>query len=147
MSLYPYPVIFAQEDARPGSGDSPDSGGDAPANEAPIEIISQPANGAPGSDGPTGTPGSGMIWILAIFFLFMWLLIIMPQRREKKKHAAMQSSLKKGDRVQSIGGIRGTIAELNDTEVVLKVDESNNTRMTFARSAIQGVVDGEKKQS
>jgi preprotein translocase subunit YajC len=51
----------------------------------------------------------------------------------------MLNTLKKGDKVTSIGGIIGTVIEIKDREVVVKVDESSNTRMKFLRSAIRNV--------
>ena len=52
----------------------------------------------------------------------------------------MLSSLEKGDKVQTAGGIIGTITDLKDTEVTLKVDENTNTKMKFARSAVSTVL-------
>ncbi|MEX0744696.1 MAG: preprotein translocase subunit YajC [Phycisphaeraceae bacterium] len=80
------------------------------------------------------------------FFLMIGLLVVMmiffstSQRREKKKRAAMLESLKKGDRVQSVGGIIGSVVEIRDDEIVVKVDENTNTRLRFARSAVQNVL-------
>jgi len=54
----------------------------------------------------------------------------------------MLAALKKGDKVTSIGGIVGTIMDVREDEVVVKVDEGNNIRMRFARWAIRGI--GEK---
>jgi preprotein translocase subunit YajC len=55
----------------------------------------------------------------------------------------MLSQLKRGDRVQTIGGILGTVVEARESEVVLKVDESANTKIRFSRSAIHRVLDEE----
>ena len=48
----------------------------------------------------------------------------------------MLQSLKKNDRVRTIGGIFGTVIEVKGDEVVLKVDEANNTRIHVSVSAI-----------
>jgi preprotein translocase subunit YajC len=64
----------------------------------------------------------------------------MPQRREKKRRAQMLDALKKGDRIQTIGGILGTVVEVREQEVVIKVDENNNTKLHFARAAIQTIL-------
>jgi preprotein translocase subunit YajC len=45
-------------------------------------------------------------------------------------------TLSKSDRVQTIGGIIGTVVDIKDDEVTLKIDESNNTKMKILRSAI-----------
>jgi preprotein translocase subunit YajC len=57
----------------------------------------------------------------------------------------MVQSLKKNDRVQTIGGMLGTIIDVKDDEVLVKVDESNNTKIWFIASAISRVLSEEKK--
>jgi len=65
---------------------------------------------------------------------------VMSGRKEKKKKAAMMANLAKNAKVQTVGGIIGTVVELKNDEVVLKVDESGHTRIRFARSAVQQVL-------
>ena len=81
------------------------------------------------------------------FFIIMLLVLgsmilfsIMGQRRDRKKREAMIGAIKKHDRVQTIGGVIGSVVEVKPDYVILKVDESSNTRITFARSAIQQVL-------
>lgn len=96
--------------------------------------------GAPGG-GAAGDAGSMNFLILIVIMVGGMLAIsIFSQRREKKKRAELLSAIKKHDKVQTIGGVVGSIVELKPDHVVLKVDESSNTRITFARSAIQQVL-------
>ena len=53
----------------------------------------------------------------------------------------MVQALAKNDRVQTIGGILGTVIEVGDDSVTLKVDEANNTKMKVAPAAIARVLD------
>ena len=48
----------------------------------------------------------------------------------------MVQSLKKNDRVRTIGGILGTVVNIKDDEITLKIDESNNIKIKVASSAI-----------
>lgn len=80
------------------------------------------------------------IFLIAFALVAMVVVTSMTGRKEKKRRAQLMSSIKKHDKVQTLAGIIGTIVELGDTEVVLRVDEVSNTRIRFARSAIQGVV-------
>ena len=48
----------------------------------------------------------------------------------------MVQSLQKNDRVRTIGGIIGTVVDIKGDEITLKVDESNNTKINVASSAI-----------
>lgn len=58
--------------------------------------------------------------ILLVMFYF---LLIRPQQKKMKEHQAMVSALKAGDRVVAAGGIHGTITNVKDNVVVLKVAE------------------------
>jgi len=51
----------------------------------------------------------------------------------------MLEALKKGDKVQTIGGIRGVIASIKDDSVVVKVDD--NAKIEFVRSAVSAIVE------
>lgn len=62
------------------------------------------------------------------------------QRKERKRRESLLGAIKKHDRVQTIGGIIGSVVEVKPDVVVLKVDESSNTRMTFAKSAVQQIL-------
>lgn len=91
---------------------------------------------------PTGRQ-AGPFDFLLLFVpmgLIFYFLLIRPQSKEKKRRAQMISQIKKNDRVVTIGGIVGTVATVKEDEITLKVDESNNTKITFSRSAIQRVV-------
>lgn len=87
-----------------------------------------------------------LFWVflppLAIILL-LYLLMDSPQRREKAKRDAMMKNLKKDDRVVTIGGILGSVANISQDgkEVTLKVDDG--TRIRFRRSAIAEVFNGE----
>ena len=70
--------------------------------------------------------------------MFYYFVVIRGNRRERGSRDDMLSSLKKNDRVVTIGGIIGTVAatSANGKEVTLKIDD--NSRMKVLRSAIQG---------
>lgn len=84
--------------------------------------------------------GDPMFMFLILGLLIFWIFIFNGPRKEKKKRAQMLAGMSKNDRVVTIGGIIGTVVEMKDNEVVLKVDESSNTRMRFSRNAIQSVM-------
>jgi preprotein translocase subunit YajC len=80
---------------------------------------------------------SGILSIILMFAIFYFLLI-RPQQKRQKERQAMLSQLKKGDRVVTIGGIHGTIVDLDDDKVTLRVAET--TKIVFERSAISSVI-------
>ncbi len=77
---------------------------------------------------------------IAVMLLLLWVFMLRGRRKEDQKRQQMISALKRGDRVQTIGGILGTVVEARETEVVVKVDENANTKIRFARSAIHRVL-------
>ncbi len=83
-----------------------------------------------------------MNWFPLLIFVFVAMILFsfLGQRRDRKKKQAMINAVKKHDRVQTVGGVIGSVVELKPDTVVLKVDETSNTRITFARSAIQQVL-------
>ncbi len=84
-----------------------------------------------------------MVPLLAVLLL-LWFFMLRSKSSQDRKRRAMLDNLKKGDRVQTIGGILGTVIEARESEVLLKVDESSNTKIRFARSAIHRVLGEEK---
>jgi preprotein translocase subunit YajC len=106
------------------------------------DSASTPTTGPSG--GPPGwTQFVPIILIIGVFYLFLWR----SKRGEEKKRTDMLGQLKRGDRVQTIGGIIGNVVEVRDSEVVVKVDETSNTKIRFLRSAIHRVLREEKADS
>ena len=87
--------------------------------------------------------GMNMIMLMIPVFIIMYVLMIRPQKQKEKERKEMISKIKKNDRVVTIGGIHGTVVTVKDNEVVLKVDESSNTRLKLTKSAIAKVADQE----
>jgi preprotein translocase subunit YajC len=78
--------------------------------------------------------------IIAIGLVF-YFLVIAPANKQRKKTQEMLSTLKKGDRVLTTGGIYGTVQGVEPDAVYLKIAE--NVKVKVARSAISGIVSGE----
>jgi len=69
-------------------------------------------------------------------FVLMYLLLFRGPRKKQQEHKQLMQALAKNDRVQTIGGIIGTVVDIKDDEITLKIDESNNTKIKIVRSAI-----------
>ena len=107
----------------------------------PADPLAPPPNGPNGQGGGAGIFGGSTGMLLVLILVVMIVFMFSGQRKEKKKRAEMLSRMKKGSRVQTIGGILGTVVEVRDDEIIVKVDENANTRLRFARSAIQSVIE------
>ncbi len=73
---------------------------------------------------------------IILIFVVMYFLLFRGPRKKQQEHKQMVQSLKKNDRVCTIGGIIGTVVEIKPDEIILKVDESNNTKIKIAPTAI-----------
>ena len=104
------------------------------------ELATEATGATPGPSGATAPPGMSWFPLLIFVFVAMILFSFLGQRRDRKKKQAIINAVKKHDRVQTVGGVIGSVVELKPDTVVLKVDETSNTRITFARSAIQQVL-------
>ncbi|OHB77038.1 MAG: preprotein translocase subunit YajC [Planctomycetes bacterium RBG_16_64_10] len=99
---------------------------------------------------PGGGGFASMLPALMMIFVAFYFLLIRPEQRKRKAQMALLNSLKKNDRIVTVGGIYGVVTNVqrDADEVTIKVDESNNTkiRITFGSVArvITGGTDGEK---
>ena len=84
-------------------------------------LLMGPAAAPAGADGQQPSAWPTIIMFGAII-LVMWLFMIRPQRKQQKELEKFRNELKKGDRVITAGGIYGTVAEISDRTVLLKVD-------------------------
>jgi len=75
---------------------------------------------------PLGSYGN--LIFLGVMFLLMYMILFRGPRKKQQQQ--------KNDKVQTIGGIIGTVVDIKDNEITLKVDESNNTKIKILRSAI-----------
>ena len=73
---------------------------------------------------------------LILIFVLMYFMLFRGPRKKQQQHKQMVQSLKKNDKVRTIGGIIGTVVDVKDDEITLKIDESNNTKIKVLPSAI-----------
>ena len=86
---------------------------------------------------PAAQPQGGgwSMWImLALISVVMWFFMIRPQRKQQKELQNFRDSLKKGDKVVTIGGIYGTVCEIKDNTVLIEVD--NNVKIRVSKYAL-----------
>ena len=134
-------LILAQDNqAATGAGEEilPPLPGETTTGDGTTSVTGGPG-GATGNGGG-GLFNSGFMVVMVMMVLAMIVFSFMGQRRDRKKREAMISAVKKHDKVQTVGGLIGSVVEVKTDTIVLKVDESANTRITFARSSIQQVL-------
>lgn len=86
--------------------------------------------------GGTGLGGTFLV-PLVLMFGIMYLLVILPQQRQRKKMQQMLSALQNGDKVITNGGIYGTVNGIDGDTVILKI--ADQVKIRIARAAIAQV--------
>jgi len=96
---------------------------------------------------PTGGGGSGgsqlmptQVMFAAMFAIF-YFLMIRPQQRQKQQREQMLRAIKRGDKVVTTSGMFGTVTNLSDTTVTLRV--ADQVKLEFERSSIGRVVEAQ----
>ena len=89
-----------------------------------------------------GGMGAMLVPMVIIFGIFYFMLI-RPQQRKEKERKAMISELKTGERVMFSGGILGTVTNVKERTLVVKI--ADNVKIEVARGAVNRVIPkGEK---
>ncbi|MDR1270564.1 MAG: preprotein translocase subunit YajC [Planctomycetaceae bacterium] len=104
-----------------------------------IPLFAQEAPVSPPASPPPGGGGFEIIlFFLPFFVIFYWFFMLRPQQKQEERQRKMLNSLEKNDRVLTVGGIIATIHSVDKekNEVVLKVDDSNSTKIKFQLSAV-----------
>ena len=99
-------------------------------------------NGA--NQGSPGNQGTMMIIMFVLIGLSFYFIILRPQKKEQHERKRMLDNIKKGDKVVSIGGIHGTVVEVQEQKDVILVEVAKNVRLKFLRSAISTIADDSK---
>ena len=113
----------------------------APAQDAAANLTTEQRaheNTTDGEVAPEGQPQQGSPWtmwiMLALIFGVMWFFMIRPQKKQQKELQKFRDSLQKGDKVVTIGGIFGTVAEIKEDSVLVEVD--NGVKIRVSKQAI-----------
>ena len=93
---------------------------------------------SPANNTETGTASGGGGWMsllpLLLIIVVFWLFFIRPQSKKAKEEQKYRDSLKKGDKVVTIGGFHGKVVEVKDTTVVISI--APNTEVEVEKSAL-----------
>ncbi|MCD4746657.1 MAG: preprotein translocase subunit YajC [Bacteroidales bacterium] len=83
-----------------------------------------------------GQEGGGLMSFLPLILIVLvfYLFFIRPQMRKSKEQRKFRETLKKGEKIVTIGGIHGKILEISETTAVIEVEGQN--RLKIEKSAI-----------
>jgi len=87
-----------------------------------------------------GSQFTSMLMIMVPMIILFYFLLIRPQRKQEAQRRSMIDSLKKNDRILTNGGLYGTVANVMDDEISIRVDDNRDVKVRVARNAISAVV-------
>jgi preprotein translocase subunit YajC len=92
------------------------------------------------ASGPASILGNPLVMMVVVMGIF-YVMLILPQQRQRKKVQQMLAELKSGDKVVTNGGIYGTINGIDGDTVILKIADTGSApvKIRIARSAITQV--------
>lgn len=94
-----------------------------------VQILAQA-----GTDGQTGGGYMQIVFFVGIALVF-YFFMIRPQQKKQKDQKKFTEAIKKGDQVVTIGGIHGKVYAIEESSIVLDID-NKGTKVTFEKSAI-----------
>ena len=86
----------------------------------------------------TATAGTGMgstLIMMVLMIAIFYFMLIRPENKRKKEAEQMRSSVKKGDKITTIGGITGTVVDVKESRIVLETG-ADQVRIEFEKCAI-----------
>ncbi len=78
--------------------------------------------------------GMQLLIMMLLIFVVMYFLMIRPQQKKQKEIAKFRDSIKKGDKVITVGGIYGTVVEVKETMLFIEID--NNVKIKVDKSSV-----------
>ncbi|ACF47117.1 MAG: preprotein translocase subunit YajC [Prosthecochloris sp.] len=93
---------------------------------------------APPAGGQTPNPFVQLVPLVLIFVVFYFFLI-RPQQKKQKEREKVLDSLKRGDKIVTIGGMHGTVAGIDSEKKTVLIQIADNQKVTFDRSAVASI--------
>jgi preprotein translocase subunit YajC len=81
-----------------------------------------------------GSPAVQQLVMIVMVVIVFYFFMIRPQMKKAKQEREFKDSIKKGDKVVTIGGVHGKIIEVNDKTFLLEIDQ--NVKVKIEKSAI-----------
>lgn len=104
-------------------------------------VIAQTTQQVSKPPAPPASPAAALLYspffMVMVLMTLFYFLVLRPQNTERKKRDSMLSSIQRGDRVLTRGGIYGTVADIKDEILILKISE--NSKVEVNRSYVEVV--------
>lgn len=92
-----------------------------------------------------GGSNYSLIIMMVLLFAVMYFFMIRPQNKKQKEIQKFRDALTVGQDVVTIGGIHGTIKNINAEEGTVTLEVATGVKIVFAKEAINPVATAGKK--
>jgi preprotein translocase subunit YajC len=106
----------------------------------PVMLFATPLFAQAGGRGGLGGLG-GMLPMLLVMFVVIFFFMIRPEQKKAKERQKLLASIKRGDRVMTSSGIFGTVGNVKDTTIMVKIAE--NTVVEFSKGAVTNILNSD----
>ncbi|MDR1676800.1 MAG: preprotein translocase subunit YajC [Deltaproteobacteria bacterium] len=97
------------------------------------------------ADGQQAGGGMQLFIIMGGFILIFYFLLIRPQKKQQRERQSMLDNIKKGDRIQTNGGLLGVVTGIDNRELTVRI--APEVRVKIARAAVAGVLKSSEPES
>jgi preprotein translocase subunit YajC len=91
------------------------------------------------SPNPNGAATNPILSLLPflLIIVIIYFLMIRPQQKKQKQREAMLSTLEKGDKIVTVGGVHGTVKGFKESTVIVQIDD--NVKIEIDKSAVSTI--------
>lgn len=89
---------------------------------------------------------SGSLLMILVMIAIFYFLLIRPENKRKKQAEAMRNSIKKGERITTIGGMKGRVVQVTDDSIVFETGD-DRVRIEIAKWGVQSTESMEQMQA
>lgn len=108
-----------------------------------LTLLAQQGGNAAGNGGAGEIPWKHCIIMGVIMAGVFWFAFIRPQKKQREEREEMLDSLSENDEVLTKGGIFGTIQQIKEDRVTLKIDDNRNVKIDVLKDTILEIVEDE----
>lgn len=80
-----------------------------------------------------------------LMFGVFWFMFIRPERQRRQEKENMLDNLRKNDEILTLGGIIGTVQQIKDDRISIKVDDQRNTKIDISKKAVSDVLNDDEE--
>ena len=93
-----------------------------------------------------GSPDFGFLFLMVGIFIIFYFFLIRPNQKKEKERRNMQSSLKRGDKILTAGGLFGSVVKAKEGEERINIEISEGVKIETERRFITEMIQPNEKK-